>query len=91
MDNTIGLDTARKGRYFILSKGAYDKGLQTAYAAVETRTHVDTEKLIAVHIFVMALPYSGYFYCEGFFDERMDSWLTVHMHGFEFFGGVPDR
>lgn len=50
---------------------------------------VDTGELIAVHIFVMALPYSGYFYCEGFFDERMDSWLTGHMHGFEFFGGVP--
>ena len=37
----------------------------------------------------MALPYSSYFYCEGFFDERMGSWLTGHMHGFEFFGGVP--
>ncbi len=38
MNNTIGLDTARKGRYFILSEVAYDKGLQAAYAAVETRT-----------------------------------------------------
>ena len=50
---------------------------------------VDTGELVPVHIFVMALPYSGYFYCEGFLDERMDSWLTGHMHAFEFFSGVP--
>ena len=49
---------------------------------------VDTGELIPVHIFVIALPYSSYFYCEGFFDERMGSWLAGHMHGFEFFGGV---
>ena len=52
-------------------------------------TDVDTGELIPIHIFVMALPYSSYFYCEGFFDERMGSWLAGHMHGFEFFGGVP--
>lgn len=50
---------------------------------------VDTGELVPVHIFVMALPYSGYFYCEGFLDEKMDSWLTGHMHAFEFFSGVP--
>ena len=52
-------------------------------------TDVDTGELLPIHIFVMALPYSSYFYCEGFFDERMGSWLTGHKHGFEFFGGVP--
>lgn len=49
----------------------------------------DTGEMIRVHVFVMALPYSSYFYCEGFIDEKMDSWLDGHMHGFEFFGGVP--
>ena len=29
-------------------------------------TDVDTGELIPIHIFVMALPYSSYFYCEGF-------------------------
>lgn len=39
MDNTIGLNTARKGRYFILSKVVYDKRkLVAGYAAVETRS-----------------------------------------------------
>ena len=31
----------------------------------------DTGELVEVHVFVMTLPYSGYFYCEGFLDEKM--------------------
>ena len=54
-------------------------------------TDVDTGKLIPIHIFVIALPYSSYFYGEGFFDEKMGSWLTEHMHGFEYFGGGACR
>ena len=50
---------------------------------------VDTGDPVSVHIFVMVLPYSGYFYCEGFLDEKMSSWLAGHMHAFSFFGGVP--
>ena len=38
MDNAVGWDTARMGRYFILSEVVYDKGLQAAYAAVEARS-----------------------------------------------------
>ena len=67
-------------------------GIKCEVDWVGDRAHiidVDTGELIPVHIFVMALPYSSYFYCEGFFDERMGSWLAGHKHGFEFFGGVP--
>lgn len=46
-------------------------------------------EVFPVYIFVMALPYSGYFYCEGFTDTKMNSWLTGHIHAFEFFSGVP--
>ena len=42
-----------------------------------------------VYIFVMSLPYSGYFYCEGFLDMKMGSWLQAHSNAFSFFGGVP--
>ena len=38
MDNAIGCDAARMGRYFILSEVVYDKGLQAADAAVEERS-----------------------------------------------------
>ena len=49
----------------------------------------DTGKKVDVHVFVMTLPYSGYFYCEGFLDEKMPSWYEGHKNAFEFFGGVP--
>lgn len=49
----------------------------------------DTGRLVDVHVFVMTLPYSGYFYCEGFLDEKMPSWFAGHANAFQFFGGVP--
>jgi len=49
----------------------------------------DTGERVDVHVFVMTLPYSGYFYCEGFLDEKMPSWLAGHTNAFSFFGGVP--
>lgn len=48
----------------------------------------DTGEWIDVHVIVISLPYSGYFYAEGFLDEKMDSFLCGHAHAFEFFGGV---
>ena len=33
----------------------------------------DTGELGEVHVFVMTLPYSGYFYCEGILDEKIPS------------------
>lgn len=49
----------------------------------------DTGEIIDIHVFVMTLPYSGYFYAEGFLNEDMNSWLTGHIHAYAFFGGVP--
>lgn len=52
-------------------------------------TDRDTGELVKVRVFVIVLPYSGYFYCEGFPDEKMPSWLQGHVNGFKFFGGTP--
>lgn len=41
-----------------------------------------------VYLFVASLPYSSYFFAEGFFDLSQRSWLLAHEHAFEFFGGV---
>lgn len=49
----------------------------------------DTGRWIDVHVLVIVLPYSGYFYAEGFMDEKMDSFLKGHEHAFRYFGGVP--
>ena len=49
----------------------------------------ETGEPVDVHVFVMTLPYSGLFYCEGFLDEKMPSWFDGHSDAFDFFGGVP--
>src|SRR5699024_11562911 len=45
---------------------------------------------IKVYIFVAALPYSHFCYAEGFLDMKSPSWLTGHIHAFEYFGGVSE-
>ena len=42
-----------------------------------------------VSLFVACLPFSGYCYAEAFNNEKQDSWLTAHIHAFNWFGGVP--
>lgn len=41
--------------------------------------------------FVMTLAWSRHQYVEFVFDQRVDTWLMLHRHAFEFFGGVPKR
>jgi transposase len=48
-----------------------------------------TGRDITVYLFVACLPYSGYFYVEGFVDTTQRSWIAGHIHAFEYFGGVP--
>jgi len=56
---------------------------QTAYV-IDT----DTGEAIEAHIFVAALPYSGYAYAEAFFRLNQEAWITAHVNAFEYFGGV---
>ncbi|MCL2479609.1 MAG: IS21 family transposase [Treponema sp.] len=47
-----------------------------------------TGKPIPVYVFVTVLPCSGYAYAEGFLNRNQESWITAHIHAYEFFGGV---
>lgn len=47
-----------------------------------------TGEEIPVYIFVAALPCSQYAYVEGFLSMNLESWITAHIHAFEFYGGV---
>ena len=42
-------------------------------------------------MFVLVLAWSRHSYAEVVFDQRVETWLLCHRHGFEFFGGVPQR
>lgn len=39
-------------------------------------------------LFVACLPYSGYCYAEAMGNEKQESWLTAHVHAFNYFGGT---
>jgi len=41
--------------------------------------------------FVMTLSYSRHQYDEFVFDQRVETWLRLHQHAFEYFGGVPHK
>lgn len=41
--------------------------------------------------FVMTLAWSRHQYVEFVFDQKLATWLLLHRHAFEFFGGVPER
>ena len=48
-----------------------------------------TDEKVPCHLFVAALPYSGYFYAEAFTDEKIRSWTSGIVNSLNFFGGVP--
>jgi len=53
-------------------------------------------KQIPIYVFVAVLPCSGYAYTEGFLNQNMESWITAHVHAYQFFGGatrllIPDN
>ena len=41
--------------------------------------------------FVVTLAWSRHQYVEFVFDQKVGTWLVLHRHAFEFFGGVPQR
>ena len=53
-----------------------------------TVTDSDTGELIPAYIFVAALSSSQYAYVEAFPSMNQESWITAHVHAYEFFGGV---
>ncbi len=51
-------------------------------------TDPDTGERIPAWLFVGVLSYSMYPYVEAFINEKQRSWITAHVHMYEYFGGV---
>ena len=51
-------------------------------------TDADTGEAFAAYLFVSVLPYSGYAYAEAFLSMEQGAWITAHVNGYSFFGGV---
>ncbi|MDW7656779.1 MAG: hypothetical protein SCM11_06360 [Bacillota bacterium] len=75
----------------IEGRGPYDK--QTApfdlAVLIWLRYRKINSELSKVHFFIATLGFSGYPYCEAYADEKMNSWITGHIHALEYFGGTP--
>ena len=48
----------------------------------------DTGEITDAHIFVGVMTYSQYTYVEAFINEKQQSWITAHIHMYDFYGGV---
>ena len=51
----------------------------------------DTNQERRAWAFVMTLSWSRHQYAELVFDQKVETWLLLHRHAFEFFDGVPGR
>jgi transposase len=40
-------------------------------------------------LFVMTLGFSRHMYAKLVFDQKIETWIELHVHAFDFFGGVP--
>ena len=47
-----------------------------------------TGEITEVYIFVGVMTYSQYAFVEAFPDEKQQSWITAHVHMYDYFGGV---
>lgn len=48
----------------------------------------DTGERLKAYVFVGVMTYSQYAYVEAFLDMKQKSWISAHVHMYEYFGGV---
>jgi transposase len=48
-------------------------------------------RLRKTRVFVLVLAFSRHLYAELVFDQRVETWLLLHRHAWEFLGGVAER
>lgn len=49
------------------------------------------QRLRKAWVFVMTLSWSRHQYAEIVFDQKVETWIALHIRAFEFFGGLPKR
>jgi len=79
--------TSTKATMRIKRKPAESLEVDWAGSTMEVRDK-ETGEFHKVYLFVASLPCSSYSYVEGFYSMDSLSWITGHIHAFEFIGGV---
>ncbi|MFG0317108.1 MAG: IS21 family transposase [Planctomycetota bacterium JB042] len=63
---------------------------QVDFGYAGKRFDPDTGVVRRCWVFVMVLSYSRHVFCDLVFDQKVASWIDLHIRAFEFFGGVPE-
>lgn len=62
---------------------------QVDFGYVGKRYDPERGELRKSWVFVMTLGFSRHMFCEIVFDQKISTWIDLHVAAFEFFGGVP--
>lgn len=76
---------------FVRVHTAPGEELQVDFASIGPLFDPLSGRLRPAYAFVATLSYSRHQYAELVFDQKVPTWLALHRHAFESFGGVPKR
>lgn len=65
--------------------------MQVDFGSVGRLFDPKTGSLRTAYVFVATLSYSRHQYAELVFDQKVSTWIRLHRHAFEHFGGVPRK
>ncbi len=62
---------------------------QVDFGSIGKRLDPETGQLRQAHVFVMVLGFSRHMFARIVFDQKVDTWLKLHVEAYEELGGVP--
>ncbi|MGB1275928.1 MAG: IS21 family transposase [Nannocystaceae bacterium] len=62
---------------------------QVDFGSIGKKWDPQTKRLRQAYVFVMTLGHSRHLFAQITFDQKVDTWLQLHVDAFQFFGGVP--
>jgi transposase len=65
--------------------------MQVDFGSVGSLYDPSSGQIRTAYVFVATLSYSRHQYAELVFDQKVITWIGLHRHAFEYFGGVPRR
>lgn len=85
------LDDAKAPEAFVRVETKPGEEAQVDFGSAGKMFDPATEKERKAWGFVMTMSWSRHQYVEFVFDQKVETWLLLHRHAFEYFGGVPER
>lgn len=81
----------KRPEVFVRVETAMGEEAQVDFGAVSSVIDADTGKPRKAWVFVMTLSWSRHQYAEVVFDQRVETWIALHVRALEYFQGVVKR